>query len=100
MSAIQEIESAIAKLKPKEVHAVADWLQKYRDDLWDEEIAVAELERVRDVLKPAIKHFKVAVQSESYGKVSDAHQLLMREWDSFEKEDLNQVLDRKLKAKL
>ncbi len=38
MSTIQEIESAIAKLKPEEVHAVADWLQKYRDDLWDEEI--------------------------------------------------------------
>ena len=38
MSTIQEIESAITKLEPKEVHAVADWLQRYRDELWDKEI--------------------------------------------------------------
>ena len=38
MSAIQEIERAITKLKPTEVHVVADWLQEYRDELWDWQI--------------------------------------------------------------
>ena len=38
MSTVHEIESAIAKLKPEEVHAVADWLQEYRDELWDKQI--------------------------------------------------------------
>ena len=40
MSAIQEIERAITKLKPTEVHVVADWLQEYRDELWDQQIEV------------------------------------------------------------
>lgn len=39
MSNVQEIESAIAQLEPKDVHAVADWLLEYRETLWDEEIA-------------------------------------------------------------
>ena len=38
MSTIQEIESAIIKLKPEEIHAVADWLQEYREELWDKQI--------------------------------------------------------------
>jgi hypothetical protein len=38
MSTVQEIEAAIAKLNPAEVHAVADWLQEYRDELWDKQI--------------------------------------------------------------
>lgn len=39
MSTVQEIESAITQLKPKEIHAVADWLLEYREKLWDRKIA-------------------------------------------------------------
>jgi len=38
MSTVQEIESAIQKLKPQEIEAVADWLQEYREELWDRQI--------------------------------------------------------------
>ncbi len=39
MSTVKEIESAITRLRPKDIHAVADWLQEYRETVWDEEIA-------------------------------------------------------------
>lgn len=39
MSTVKEIESAITQLEPNEVHAVADWLQEYREELWDKQIA-------------------------------------------------------------
>lgn len=39
MSTVQEIESAITQLKPKDIHAVADWLLEYRETLWDKKIA-------------------------------------------------------------
>ena len=38
MSTVQEIESAITRLKTKDIHAVADWLMDYREKLWDEQI--------------------------------------------------------------
>ena len=38
MSTVQEIEVAISQLKPEEVHSVADWLQEYREELWDQQI--------------------------------------------------------------
>ena len=38
MSTVKDIESAIARLDPKEVHAVAEWLQEYREELWDKQI--------------------------------------------------------------
>jgi hypothetical protein len=38
MSTVQEIESAITQLKPKDIHAVADWLLEYRETLWDKKI--------------------------------------------------------------
>ena len=38
MSTVQEIETAIQKLKPQEIHTVADWLQEYREELWDRQI--------------------------------------------------------------
>ena len=38
MSTVQEIETAIRKLKPQEIHTVADWLQEYRETLWDQQI--------------------------------------------------------------
>jgi len=40
MGTVQEIESAIRQLKPRDIHAVADWLLEYRETLWDEKIAV------------------------------------------------------------
>lgn len=39
MSTVKQIESAITQLEPSEVHAVADWLQEYREELWDKQIA-------------------------------------------------------------
>ena len=38
MSRVQEIETAIQKLKPQEIREVADWLQELREELWDKEI--------------------------------------------------------------
>ena len=38
MSTVQEIETAIQKLKPREIHEVADWLQELREELWDRQI--------------------------------------------------------------
>ena len=38
MSSVQEIETAITKLNATDLHAVADWLEKYRDETWDQEI--------------------------------------------------------------
>jgi hypothetical protein len=39
MSTVQEIEAAIARLKPEEIKAVAEWLQEYREEAWDRQIA-------------------------------------------------------------
>ena len=38
MSTVAEIESAIQKLTPQEIKAVADWLQGLREEMWDEQI--------------------------------------------------------------
>ena len=38
MSTVQEIEPAITQLEPKKIHAVADWLQEYREKLWDKQV--------------------------------------------------------------
>jgi hypothetical protein len=38
MSTVQEIETAIQKLKPKEIREVGDWLDELREDLWDRQI--------------------------------------------------------------
>jgi hypothetical protein len=38
MSTVQEIETAIQKLKPQEIREVADWLQELREELWDKQI--------------------------------------------------------------
>lgn len=39
MSTVAEIEQAIQKLTPREIKAVADWLQEFREEMWDEQIA-------------------------------------------------------------
>ena len=38
MSTVQEIETAIQKLEPQQIKAVADWLQEYREEMWDRQI--------------------------------------------------------------
>ena len=38
MSTVKEIETAIQKLKPKEIREVGDWLDELREDLWDRQI--------------------------------------------------------------
>ena len=39
MSTVAEIEHAIEKLDPKEVRRVGDWLDEFRERLFDERIA-------------------------------------------------------------
>lgn len=39
MSTVAEIERAIQKLTPQEVKAVAEWLQEFREEMWDQQIA-------------------------------------------------------------
>ena len=54
MSTVQEIESAITRLEPKDVHAVADWLQEYREELWDRQIeADAKAGKLDSLIKEA-----------------------------------------------
>ena len=38
MSTVAEIEQAIQKLTPQEIKAVADWLQEFREEMWDQQI--------------------------------------------------------------
>jgi len=54
MSKVKEIEAAITQLGPKEVHAVADWLQEYRDELWDQQISAdAKAGKLDSLIKKA-----------------------------------------------
>jgi len=57
MSTVQEIESAITQLKPRDIHAVADWLLEYRETLWDKTIAA---DAHAGKLDPLIKKAKAA----------------------------------------
>ena len=38
MSTVAEIEQAIQKLTPQEIKMVADWLQEFREEMWDQQI--------------------------------------------------------------
>ena len=60
MSTVQEIKSAITQLGPKEVHAVADWLQEYREELWDKQI---EADANAGKLDPLIKKAKAGYRA-------------------------------------
>ncbi len=54
MSTVQEIEMAIQKLKPQEIHEVADWLQELREGVWDQQIdADAKAGRLDKVIAKA-----------------------------------------------
>ena len=39
MSTVAEIEKAIQKLTPQEIKAVAEWLEEFREEMWDQQIA-------------------------------------------------------------
>ena len=54
MSTVQEIETAVQKLKPQEIHEVADWLQELREELWDKQIdAYAKAGRLDKLMEEA-----------------------------------------------
>ena len=58
MSTVQEIETAIQKLKPQEIHEVADWLQELREELWDKQIdADAKAGRLDKLMEEAKQDF-------------------------------------------
>ncbi|MGH7951374.1 MAG: hypothetical protein ACREFE_05575 [Limisphaerales bacterium] len=38
MSTVAEIKSAIKKLKPREIYSVGDWLDEFRERIFDEHI--------------------------------------------------------------
>ena len=59
MSTVQEIETAIQKLKPQEIHEVADWLQELREELWDKQIdADAKAGRLDKLAEKALEDFR------------------------------------------
>ena len=59
MSTVKDIESAIAQLAPKDVHAVADWLQEYREELWDRQIeADAKAGRLDQLMEEAKQDYQ------------------------------------------
>ncbi|HXR06426.1 MAG TPA: hypothetical protein VN765_03790 [Candidatus Acidoferrum sp.] len=57
MNTVEEIESAITQLTPRDIHLVADWLLEYRETLWDEKIAA---DARAGKLDPLIKKAKAA----------------------------------------
>jgi len=59
MSTVQEIENAIQKLEPKEIHRVADWLQEFREELWDRQIdADAKAGRLDKLMEEAKQDYQ------------------------------------------
>jgi len=67
MSTVKENETAISKLAPTEVHAVADWLQDYRDELWDRQFdadaAAGKLDKLIDKAKADFRAGKARLRS-------------------------------------
>jgi hypothetical protein len=39
MTKLEKIEQDIAALNPKDVRKLADWLEEYKAELWDQQIA-------------------------------------------------------------
>lgn len=59
MSTVKEIETAIQKLKPQEIHEVADWLQELREELWDKQIdADAKAGRLDKLAEKALEDYR------------------------------------------
>jgi hypothetical protein len=59
MSTVQEIETAIQKLRPQEIYKVADWLQELREELWDKQIdADAKAGRLDKLAEKALEDYR------------------------------------------
>ena len=59
MSTIQEIESAITKLKPEEIRTVGAWLDELREEMWDQRIAAdAKAGRLDKLMEEARQDFE------------------------------------------
>jgi hypothetical protein len=59
MSTVQEIESAIKKLKPEEIRKVGDWLDELREELWDRQIdADIKAGRLDKLADKAMKEYR------------------------------------------
>ena len=39
MTKLEKIEADISRLDPKDVRKLADWLEEYKAELWDQQIA-------------------------------------------------------------
>lgn len=59
MSTVLEIEAAIAKLPPKEIEAVANWLAELREEMWDCQIAAdAQSGKLNSLIQEAKTAFR------------------------------------------
>ena len=59
MSTVAEIETAIKKLEPQEVHKVADWLLEFREELWDRQIdADAKAGKLDKLVERALEDYR------------------------------------------
>ena len=59
MSTIQEIESAITKLKPEDIRTVGAWLDELREEMWDQRIAAdAKAGRLDKLMEEARQDFE------------------------------------------
>jgi type II secretory pathway component PulK len=60
MHTVQEIETAIQKLKPQEIREVADWLLELREELWDQQIDADVKEgRLDKLAEKALEDYRV-----------------------------------------
>jgi len=59
MSTVQEIEAAIVKLKPREIRAVAEWFDEFREQGWDRQIeADAKVGKLDKLIKKAKSDYR------------------------------------------
>jgi hypothetical protein len=59
MSTVQEIESAIEKLPPQEIEAVAKWLDELREQKWDKQISAdAQTGRLDKLMEEAEQDYR------------------------------------------
>ncbi|UBF23667.1 hypothetical protein K9N68_18010 [Kovacikia minuta CCNUW1] len=70
MTSLAEIEAAIAKLPEDEARQLADWLQDYLDERWDQQIA-------SDVAAGKLDHLIQQAKSDiAAGQVRDLDEVL------------------------
>ncbi|MDB6058287.1 MAG: hypothetical protein JWO95_2131 [Verrucomicrobiales bacterium] len=59
MSTVQEIETAIQQLNPQDIEVVADWLQEYREELFDRQIeADAKAGKLDQLMEEAAQDYR------------------------------------------